>query len=70
VLDAAARRLIKRVKLGRDPEGLLVAPDGSFVYVAVEGENHLAKVDLKTFTVTGLISTGVGPDGMAWVKAQ
>jgi len=70
VLDAAARRPVKRVKLGRNPEGLLVAPDGSFVYVAVEGENQLAKVELKTFTVIDKISTGVGPDGMAWVKAQ
>jgi hypothetical protein len=27
-------------------------------------------VDLKTLTITGQISTGKGPDGMAWVAAR
>jgi YVTN family beta-propeller protein len=35
-------------------------------YVAVSGDNHLAVVDLKTLEVTRRISTGAGPDGMAW----
>ena len=35
-------------------------------YVAVNGDNHVAVVDLKSWQVTKKISTGTGPDGMAW----
>jgi YVTN family beta-propeller protein len=66
VLDRAARKEIKRMKLGRNPEGILMAPDGSRAYVAVAGDNEVAIIDLKTLESTGRISTGAGPDGMAW----
>jgi YVTN family beta-propeller protein len=66
VLSAAARREIKRIKLGRQPEGILVAPDGRRAYVAVAGENNVTIIDLETLQVTERISTGLSPDGMAW----
>jgi len=66
VLDAATRKEIKRVKMGRTPEGILMAKDGSRAYVAEAGENRIAMIDLKTLEVTGHLITGDGPDGMAW----
>jgi YVTN family beta-propeller protein len=66
-IDASARKVIKRLALGRSPEGILIAPDGSRAYVAVTGENYVAVVDLKTLEVTGRITAGAGPDGLAWV---
>ena len=66
VLDATSRKELKRIKMGRNPEGILMAPDGSRAYVAEAGDNDLALVDLKTLEVTGHIATGAGPDGMAW----
>jgi YVTN family beta-propeller protein len=66
VLDAAARKEIKRMSLGKNPEGILVVPDGSRAYVAVNGDNQIAVIDLKALTVTDRISPGNGPDGMAW----
>jgi YVTN family beta-propeller protein len=69
VLDAASKREIKRMKLGRSPEGILVAPDGSRAYVAVNGDNWVAVLDLKTLEVTRRISTG-SPDGMAWTERR
>jgi len=66
VLDVASRTEIKRLNLGRNPEGILIVPDGSRAYVAVNGDNQIAVVDLKTLAVTDRISTGTGPDGMAW----
>ena len=66
VLDATSRKELKRIKMGRNPEGILMAPDGSRAYVAEAGDNNLALVDLKTLEVTGHIATGAGPDGMAW----
>jgi YVTN family beta-propeller protein len=70
VIDAPARKEIKRLKLGRSPEGVLVVPDGSRAYVAVTGDNYVAAIDLKTLEVTGKISAGTGPDGMAWIPAR
>ena len=66
VLDAASRKEVKRLNLGRQPEGILVVPDGSRAYVAAAGENAVALLDLKTLEVTSRIPTGKGPDGMAW----
>src|SRR4051812_12117845 len=67
VLDAAARKEIKRVNLGHGVAGVLIVPDGSQAYVAVSPDSQVAVIDLKTFSVTGRIATGKGPDGMAWV---
>jgi YVTN family beta-propeller protein len=70
VLDRPARKEIKRLKLGRAPEGILIVPDGSRAYVAVAGDNNVAIIDLKTLEVTGRIATGSGPDGMAWAERR
>jgi YVTN family beta-propeller protein len=68
VVDAPARKEIKRLALGKAPEGILIPPDGGSAFVAVNGDNHVAVVDLKSWTVTRKLNTGAGPDGMAWVK--
>jgi YVTN family beta-propeller protein len=66
VLDRATHKERARLKMGRYPEGILIIPDGSRAYVAQEGANDIAVVDLKTLTVAGHIAPGNGPDGMAW----
>ena len=66
VVDAASRKVVKRLNPGRQPEGVLIAPDGAHAYVAVAGEKSVAILDLKTLEVSARISTGAGPDGMAW----
>ena len=66
VIDAASRKEIKRLNLGRAPQGILMAPDGLHAYVAINGDNNIAIIDVKTLELTGLIPTGKGPDGMAW----
>ena len=67
VLDTATRKEIKRLALGRMPEGILIAPDGARAFVAVNGDNNVAVIDLKTWAVTSRISAGAGPDGLSWV---
>jgi YVTN family beta-propeller protein len=67
VLDARARREVTRVPLGKMPEGILMPATGGAAYVAVNGDNFVAVVDLDTWKITKRISTGTGPDGMAWV---
>jgi YVTN family beta-propeller protein len=66
VLDRASKKERARIAMGLNPEGILMEPGGARAYVAQEGANDVAIVDLKTLTVTGHISTGNGPDGMAW----
>jgi len=67
VLDAVAHKEVKRLPLGKMPEGILIPPSGGHAYVAVNGDNHVAVIDPKTWQVTKKIPTGKGPDGMAWV---
>jgi len=69
ILDAATRREMKRISVGRGAAGILIAGDGSRAFVAVSPDDCVAVVDLKSLSVTGRISTGKGPDGMAWAVA-
>jgi YVTN family beta-propeller protein len=66
VVDATSRKEIKRLDLGRAPQGILMAPDRLHAYVAINGDNNIAIVDVKTLELTGRIPTGKGPDGLAW----
>jgi YVTN family beta-propeller protein len=67
-LERETRKELKRIKLGKEPAGILIVPDGSRAYVAVTGDNNVAVIDLKTLTLVDRVSAGIGPDGMAWVK--
>jgi YVTN family beta-propeller protein len=66
ILDAASRKQVKRLALGKAPEGILMDPGGARAFIAVSGDNHIAVLDLNTLNVTSRIQTGRGPDGMAW----
>lgn len=66
LLEAASRKEITRLNVGRQPEGILVAADGLRAYIAVTGDKNVAVLDLKTLEVSARIPTGNGPDGMAW----
>jgi len=70
VLDAATRREVRRVKLGKGAAGIQMDPDGSRVFVACTPDNYVAAIDLKTLTVTGRIDAGPEPDGLAWASLQ
>jgi YVTN family beta-propeller protein len=66
VLDAATRKVIKRLPIGHGAAGILMQPDGSRAFVACSPDNYIAVIDLRTLTVTGHINVGGEPDGMAW----
>jgi YVTN family beta-propeller protein len=70
VLDVPGRKEITRLKLGKSPEGILMAKDGSKAYVCVAGDDRIDIVDLATLKVTGHLTTGKGPDGMAWADRR
>lgn len=66
VLDAATRREVKRIKLGRGAAGIQMQPDGARAFVACTPDNYVAVIDLKTLELTGRIDAGQQPDGLAW----
>lgn len=66
VLDAASRKVIKRVAIGHGSAGILIQPDGARAFVACGPDNYVAVIDLRSFEVTGHIDAGEEPDGMAW----
>jgi YVTN family beta-propeller protein len=66
VLDRATKKERARIAVGRSPEGIQMDPSGSRAYVAQEGANDIAIIDLTRLTIAGHISPGNGPDGMAW----
>ena len=68
--DLDAHIVKKSIKVGPRPRSVAFLPDGSRAYVAVNGDNQIAVIDLKTLAVTDRISTGTGPDGMAWAARK
>jgi DNA-binding beta-propeller fold protein YncE len=65
--DAATHAELKRLKMGTGCEGILLVPGGKKALIGVTNDNNVAEVDLDTMTITRRISTGDGPDGMAWI---
>ena len=66
-VDVPSRKVTKRLKVGKNAEGILIPPEGSKAYVAAAADNKVVIIDLKRLEVVGEIATGKGPDGMAWV---
>jgi YVTN family beta-propeller protein len=70
VLDAGARKELKRIALGGGAAGILMQPDGAKAYVAVGSKNGVTVIDLKTMETAGHIETGPGPDGLGWAVKE
>jgi YVTN family beta-propeller protein len=68
ILERGTRKDLKRVKVGKGLAGILITPDSSRAYCAATGDNNVAVIDLKTLELVDRLQTGVGPDGMAWIK--
>ena len=66
IFDAATRKEVKRVKIGRGAAGILMQPDGARAFVACSPDDYVAVIDLKTLEMTGKIAVGKQPDGLAW----
>ena len=58
----------ERVKVGEEPEGVTVRPDGREVYVTCEGDNEVVAVDTATLKVVGRMKTGARPRSVVFTK--
>ena len=70
VFDAASRKEITRVAVGRGAAGIVMEPEGARAYVACTPDNSVAVIDLKTLAVVGRVKAGDEPDGLAWAARR
>jgi YVTN family beta-propeller protein len=68
ILDAAVRKVIKRLPIGTGAAGIEVEPGGRRAFVACTPDNYVAVIDLVNLEVAGKISNVGEPDGMAWAS--
>jgi len=66
IYDIKSRKEVKRLKPGRGAAGILMDPVGNRAFVACSPDNYIAIVDLKTLEITGQLTVGGVPDGLAW----
>ena len=52
VISVAEQKVVKSIKIGRYPRGIVVTRDSAFAYVAEMGGNRLHRIDLSTFEQT------------------
>ncbi len=65
VIDTTKNTVIDTVKVGTNPSGVAVSPDGSKVYVANYGNSNISVIDTSNNTVTATVPVGVYPAGVA-----
>ena len=69
VLDAATRKVIKRLTDIHASGGIQMQPDGVRAYVACGRDNYVAVIDLKTLRMVGKVDVA-GPDGLTWASRK
>lgn len=69
IIDAGTGRLVREVPIGRYPRGIVVDPTSRTAYVAVMGDDRVARVDLRTFGVSSL-PAGIGDGPRHLVRDQ
>ncbi|HEY6039518.1 MAG TPA: hypothetical protein VIV58_34800 [Kofleriaceae bacterium] len=64
-IDVASSR-IRSVKVGSEPIGVLVAADGTAVYVACAQDDAVVRIDPASLVVTGRVAVAAEPWALAW----
>jgi len=68
ILDAATRKVIKRLPIGTGAAGILIDPTHNRAFIANTPDNKITIIDLQTLTITAHIPNIAEPDGMAWAN--
>jgi YVTN family beta-propeller protein len=67
-LDLETGDIRGRAKVGEEPEGVTISPDGKTVFVSCEGSNQVTAVDSASLKVIGTIATGPRPRSIAFSR--
>jgi DNA-binding beta-propeller fold protein YncE len=68
VLDAVARKEVKRIQVAASH--IMILPDGSRAYAAAASEGNVVEIDLKTLEIARRIRIGSRPNNLAWVETK
>jgi YVTN family beta-propeller protein len=71
VIDLSAREIVRRIPIGDQPDTVQIAPDESFLVVALRATPaEVDVVDLGKFSVAKVVFTGVRLTGHNWLSAN
>jgi YVTN family beta-propeller protein len=66
-LERSSRRELSRIKLaGAGPQGVIMTPDGRYLFESLSTQSQVVVIDMRTRTVVGHIPAGPTPDGIAY----
>src|SRR2546427_4642038 len=65
VIDAATRKVIQSIPVGKRPRGVAVSPDGRRVYLTNSNSDTLSVIDARSLAVLGAVPAGGAPEGPA-----
>jgi YVTN family beta-propeller protein len=65
VLDTGTNKVMKTIPIPTGPHGLVVTPDGRWVYASSDGDSVVSVIDTGTDNVTDTIQVGSMPHGLA-----
>src|SRR2546425_5131576 len=64
VIDAATRKVIQSIPVGKRPRGVAVSPDGRRVYVTNSNSDTLSVIDARSLAVLSTVPAGGDPRGL------
>ncbi len=65
VLDTSSNQVTKTIPVPTGPHGIVITPDGRWVYVSSDGASTVSVIDTNTDRVTNSIEVGQTPHGLA-----
>ena len=65
VIDTASNQVAKTIPIPTGPHGLVITPDGKWVYASSDGDSVVSVIDTATDEVTASIDVGSTPHGLA-----
>ncbi len=65
VLDTSSNKVTKTIAIPTGPHGLVVTPDGRWVYASSDGASTVSVIDTRTDQVSASIDVGQTPHGLA-----
>src|SRR5256885_6783060 len=69
VIDAATRKVIQSIPVGKRPRGVAVSPDGRRVYVTNSNSDTLSVIDARSLAVLSTVPAGLDPEGLTLNRA-